>query len=273
MEPAPPANVREVARGLDLPRLHHGGAAGPLLSCKRRRHGGRRLIRDNWIYVQEPDVLVGRLADLQQLEPVPGGRSRQGLAGPGIFLQRGRRAVEHVRCRDDRSSAARNCERIGIIDQAEVLDGDGAPHGENLPRLFRRLRPVRRDPRVCGRHRESVPDRPQRHAPLQQPGPLDADRHDGGGQHPGRRDRQRRSSGKSTRNRNTTKNPATEHQYRNPAAKFRVTTEGLRLLVCRWIVYQPGRSWNKSGKFRLISVDGDRISCGAAPGARPIPGS
>ena len=33
------------------------------------------------------------------------------------------------------------------------------------------------------RYREPVPGRPQRHAPVQQPGPLHAHRDDGGGQH------------------------------------------------------------------------------------------
>jgi hypothetical protein len=57
MEPAPPANVREVAEGLIYRDFLTVGMLVSRLKLKEyTSNGGSSLIRDNWIYVQEPDV-------------------------------------------------------------------------------------------------------------------------------------------------------------------------------------------------------------------------
>jgi hypothetical protein len=44
---------------------------------------------DNWIYIQERDVRVGRLQVFNNWSPDLVARSRPDLARPGIFLQAG----------------------------------------------------------------------------------------------------------------------------------------------------------------------------------------
>ena len=81
-----------------LPRLHHRRA------CCSQAQGARRgapetgrLIPDNWIYIQEPDVQLGRLQIFNNWSPYMVARSEQGLARARVLLQRGRRAVAHAR--------------------------------------------------------------------------------------------------------------------------------------------------------------------------------
>ena len=88
---AVPAEVTEVSEGLMYRDFITVGLLASKLAVKEKDSSP---LKDNWIYIQEPDVVVGRLADLQQLEPVAGGRARQGLDRPGILLQRDRRSVE-----------------------------------------------------------------------------------------------------------------------------------------------------------------------------------
>ena len=96
-------------RGATLPRLSHRRTAAAIVcTCSKRGRsppdlGARQL-----------DLRAGRRRahgshpDLQQLEPLPGGRPRaHGLDRPRVLLQRGRRPVEQDRCGADRAWQAR----------------------------------------------------------------------------------------------------------------------------------------------------------------------
>ena len=67
---------------------------------------------------------------------------------------------------------------LGLVRAERRREGLRGQDGEGLPRLRRGLRPAGGgDPGMArGRGAERSPRRPQRHAPLQQPGPLDDDR-------------------------------------------------------------------------------------------------
>jgi protoporphyrinogen oxidase len=66
LDPAPPAAVREVADGLIYRDFITVG-----LLCRRLKiqDASGENIRDNWIYIQEPDVLVGRLQIFNNWSP------------------------------------------------------------------------------------------------------------------------------------------------------------------------------------------------------------
>jgi len=66
LEPAAPANVREVSDGLMYRDFITVG-----LLCRRLkiRESSGENVRDNWIYIQEPDVLVGRLQIFNNWSP------------------------------------------------------------------------------------------------------------------------------------------------------------------------------------------------------------
>ena len=52
---------------------------------------------DNWIYIQEPDVKIGRLQVFNNWSPRHGGRPRHHLARARVLLSRRRRTVVHAR--------------------------------------------------------------------------------------------------------------------------------------------------------------------------------
>ncbi len=78
-----PTEVSEVSDGL---MYRDFITVGLLLKRLNIREPGETLLKDNWVYIQEPDVLVGPHADLQQLEPLHGARPGTGLDRPGVLL-------------------------------------------------------------------------------------------------------------------------------------------------------------------------------------------
>ncbi len=58
------------------------------LKIKDPGNDAAKFVRDNWIYMQEPGSPRGTPADLQQLEPLPGRRSRQRVDWRGVLLLR-----------------------------------------------------------------------------------------------------------------------------------------------------------------------------------------
>ena len=83
MDAPVPVGVREVSEGL---RYRDFITVG--LLCDRlkvtERDGG--LLKDTWIYVQEPDVLLGRVQIFNNWSPVPGVRAGKGMDWAGVFL-------------------------------------------------------------------------------------------------------------------------------------------------------------------------------------------
>ncbi len=66
IEPPPPEPVREVAAGLIYRDFI---TVGLLCDAVKLREPSGELVKDNWIYIQEPDVLVGRLQIFNNWSP------------------------------------------------------------------------------------------------------------------------------------------------------------------------------------------------------------
>ena len=97
---------------------------------------GKKLIDDNWIYIQEPDVLAGRLQIYQQLEPGDDRRSRQSL-------DRGRNTSATRPTRSGNSPTTKwpqlaigELEKIGIIEPADVRDATVIRMQKTYPAYF-----------------------------------------------------------------------------------------------------------------------------------------
>jgi protoporphyrinogen oxidase len=136
MEPAPPANVREVAEGLIYRDFITVGMLVSGLKLKEyTSKGGSRLIRDNWIYVQEPDVLVGRLQIFNNWSPYLVAEPDKVWLGLEYFCNEG----DELWCKPDAEMIQLGREelhRIGIIDQADVLDGTVLRMEKTYPAYF-----------------------------------------------------------------------------------------------------------------------------------------
>ena len=135
ISPAPPANVREVADGLIYRDFITVGLLVSRLKLKESGQKVHNLIRDNWIYVQEPDVLVGRLQIFNNWSPYM-------VADPNtVWL-----GLEYF-CNDtDRlwlspdadliKLGREELDRIGIIDSSDVLDGTVIRMEKTYPAYF-----------------------------------------------------------------------------------------------------------------------------------------
>lgn len=116
-----PAQVREVSDGLMYRDFITVGLLLEELKIKEEEEPGTKLIRDNWIYIQEPDVLAGRLQIFNNWSP--GMVSDPGKVWIGVeyFCNQG----DGLWSRSDeqlKKLAVDELIRIGIIEQRALLD-------------------------------------------------------------------------------------------------------------------------------------------------------
>jgi len=117
----PPPNVMEVSDGL----VYRDFITVGLLVRKLRIHDqsleGKKLISDNWIYIQEPDVLLGRLQIFNNWSPFLVKDPSTVWLGLEYFCSKGDSLWEMT---DENLIAlgAEELSRIGIIDPGVVLD-------------------------------------------------------------------------------------------------------------------------------------------------------
>src|SRR4029077_18719365 len=119
LEPPAPAKVREVSDGLMYRDFITVG-----LLCRRLkiRESSGENVRDNWIYIQEPDVLVGRLQIFNNWSPYMVANPSKTWLGLEYFCTKG----DELWRRTDREMLAlakQELERMGMVDARDVLDG------------------------------------------------------------------------------------------------------------------------------------------------------
>ncbi len=85
MDAPVPANVREVSEGLQYRDFITVGLLADRLKVKELDGG---LLKDTWIYVQEPDVLLGRLQIFNNWSPYLVAGPDEGLDWAGVLLLR-----------------------------------------------------------------------------------------------------------------------------------------------------------------------------------------
>ena len=175
--PEAPAEVRDAARG-----LRYREFLTVLLVID-----GEDLFPDNWIYIHQPGVRVLRIQNFKSWSPwmVPEG-STDASIGMEYFCFEG----DELWSMDDddlvKMAGAGDREappRQGRKRQVRIR----RPRPQGVPDLRRRVRRTRRhDPALARDDRQPDPGRPQRPAPVQQLGPLDAHRDARRRQHPAR---------------------------------------------------------------------------------------
>src|ERR1051326_163779 len=120
LESPVPDNVREVSDGL----LYRDFITVGLLLKKMKlaeRESGKKLIDDNWIYVQEPDVLAGRLQIFNNWSPHLVSSPDLVWIGAEYFCYE-TDELWKISDRDMTALAVQELHKIGIIDPQDVLD-------------------------------------------------------------------------------------------------------------------------------------------------------
>jgi protoporphyrinogen oxidase len=132
---APPKNVLEVSDGLVYRDFITVGLLLRSLKINDRTPKGKQLIRDNWIYIQEPDVQLGRLQVFNNWSPYMAADPANVWLGLEYFCNE---ADEIWKLSDERmvALATEELSKIGIIDPGEVLDSTVLRMEKTYPAYF-----------------------------------------------------------------------------------------------------------------------------------------
>jgi protoporphyrinogen oxidase len=117
-----PANVLEVSDGLIYRDFITVGLLLRKLKIRDDTARGSKLLSDNWIYIQEPDVMVGRMQIFNNWSPYLVGNPENAWIGLEYFCN----DTDDIwkKCDADMIQFAKDeMEKIGIIESADVLDG------------------------------------------------------------------------------------------------------------------------------------------------------
>jgi protoporphyrinogen oxidase len=123
-----PANVREVSEGLEYRDFITVGVLANKLDVTER---GGDLIRDTWIYIQEPDVLLGRLQVFNNWSPYMVADPTKVWIGLEYFCYE-TDALWSMDDEDLKRFAAGELAKIGIMKTSEVLDA----HVVRVPKTY-----------------------------------------------------------------------------------------------------------------------------------------
>lgn len=132
---SPPEQLRRINEGLVYRDFITVGLLANDLKVKDRTQQGPRPIRDNWIYIQEPEVTVGRLQIFNNWSPYLVADPSKVWIGMEYFCE------EHddLWIQADRelvALATRELAKIGMIDPADVLDGTVIRMPKTYPAYF-----------------------------------------------------------------------------------------------------------------------------------------
>jgi len=132
---APPRNVREVSEGLVYRDFITVGLLVSSLKIHDETPQGEKLISDNWIYIQEPDVLLGRLQVFNNWSPFMVADPAHVWLGLEYFCNESD-ALWNLPDEEMAALAKRELSKIGIIDAAEVVDSTVLRMEKTYPAYF-----------------------------------------------------------------------------------------------------------------------------------------
>jgi protoporphyrinogen oxidase len=122
LDPAPPAKFEEIARGLLYRDFITVGLLCRAHSVGEKGKSGERAITDSWIYIQEPDVRVGRVQIFNNWSPYLVADPQTVWIGLEYFCNEG----DDLWSRRDADLIAlgqEELERIDLMEPGAVLDG------------------------------------------------------------------------------------------------------------------------------------------------------
>jgi protoporphyrinogen oxidase len=130
-----PENVREISEGLIYRDFITVGLLLKGLKVNRDSEAGWRLLKDNWIYIQEPDVLVGRMQIFNNWSPYMVADPANVWVGLEYFCYE---TDDLWRQPDEEmvALAAAEMEKIGIISKADILDATVIRVPKTYPAYF-----------------------------------------------------------------------------------------------------------------------------------------
>ena len=135
MEPPPPSEVRQLGDQLVYRDFLTVGLLCRQLKIREERTNGQALIKDNWIYIQEPDVKVGRLQIFNNWSPYMVADPAKVWIGLEYFCFEGD-DLWRMSNEDLIRLGTAELSKIDIIDEAQVLDGTVLRMDKTYPAYF-----------------------------------------------------------------------------------------------------------------------------------------
>ena len=135
LTPEPPSNVREVAAGLQYRDFLTVGLLCNRLMVHEVAASEKTLIRDNWIYIQEADVQVGRLQIFNNWSPFMVADPSKVWIGLEYFCSV-QDALWKQSDEDVKALAMAEMKLLGIVDPADVVDGTVIRMEKTYPAYF-----------------------------------------------------------------------------------------------------------------------------------------
>jgi protoporphyrinogen oxidase len=130
-----PAHIKEISEGLQYRDFITVGLLLKELKIKENHPDGSKLLSDTWIYIQEPDVQVGRLQIFNNWSPYMVKEPGQVWIGLEYFCYEGDQ-VWNLSEEEMKKLGVAEMEKIGIIDQANVLDACVIKMPKTYPAYF-----------------------------------------------------------------------------------------------------------------------------------------
>ena len=141
---APPDDrLGDAARSLPYRDFMTAGLVVKRMATNGSAVDGNGMPADNWIYVQEPDVKIGRLQIFNNWSPDLVAKPGTVSLGLEYFCQEGDQ-VWSSRDADFLAMAAAELEKIGLIDRRDVLDGTVVRVPKAYPAYFGSYREIGR---------------------------------------------------------------------------------------------------------------------------------
>jgi protoporphyrinogen oxidase len=134
-ETPPPAEVTEVSDGLMYRDFITVGLLLKRLHIGDQGDTGEQLLKDNWIYIQEPDVLVGRMQIFNNWSPYMVGDPDRVWIGLEYFCN-GTDELWHKSDPDMIGLALEEIEKMGIAARADYLDATVIRMEKTYPAYF-----------------------------------------------------------------------------------------------------------------------------------------
>lgn len=132
---APPRSTLEVSDGLVYRDFITVGLLVKSLKIHDRTPQGKKLIGDNWIYIQEPDVQLGRLQIFNNWSPFLVADPSHVWLGLEYFCNQSD-ALWNLSDDDMAALAKEELSKIGIIEAAEVIDSTVLRMEKTYPAYF-----------------------------------------------------------------------------------------------------------------------------------------
>ncbi len=130
-----PDNIKEISEGLQYRDFIAVGVLLKKLKLREPRDPTGKLIADNWIYIQEPDVLVGRLQVFNNWSPYLVADPSQVWLGAEYFCSAGDTLWRKSDC-EIAQLAVEELAKIQVIEKADVLDTTVARLSKTYPAYF-----------------------------------------------------------------------------------------------------------------------------------------